>query len=745
MTRFYAFALVAALCLCSLTFPGIAQSLKFERCNIPYGGRLSTVFPITNDRIIGSTPTQHYITSDQGAHWERLSDLSGQFISVTMLRDTRTIAITESGSKHKVFVSLDSGRTWAPNVHQLNNAQTILELLNGDILAMRRDSLYLSTDGLHSTINISHTIPTKFIYLNSIHQASNGSIYLVNGTTLLKSGNNAKTWDSVAAFSSSIDDIESIGNLLYIATSNKIMTSTNGGETWNTVYTFGGNPIHARFHKNSKFIYVFRNTNEFYYSSVSSIDWKHVSTDSLDYSQSGMYYPRYFCVTESNLYLNGIWVSSDNGGSWEVRNNGVTSHNLHPFLIDQDTIYAHSQYGEIAHGNHIERNLFFMSTDNGKSWNAQNQITAALRIISDQTQYGHSATSSDTHLYLDCSDALFIVNKATGMITKRSYGVPPIDRSKIIVYDRRTNSAIYSHPDVMLPSIWSSFGTDTTFREVKLPDTTKRYELLQSSDGRPFVKMYDWNINSGFAIYEYDEIHNRFIHFCDIDTLHAASTSIVIDSRNNIYSARYQGIPYGQIEWLDISRDKGATWSVFEPDSKTIRSVVVDSSGIVYVFSPPGILFLSPGIYYSSNSGVTWEKSAYTSEWIGMDKVKTGSNGRIYFNVNGEIWYNTDVPQYTVSTPSLHSTPTDLTLLQCYPNPVNGVNMGISFQLPQRMNVSVILYNSLGSKVGEVYNGLAGPGVTTVPYNTSSLQSGMYRYVLQTPTGMQSKWMVVSR
>lgn len=76
--------------------------------------------------------------------------------------------------------------------------------------------------------------------------------------------------------------------------------------------------------------------------------------------------------------------------------------------------------------------------------------------------------------------------------------------------------------------------------------------------------------------------------------------------------------------------------------------------------------------------------------------------------------------------------PETVVLNQNYPNPFNPTTM-ISFSLPQTMNISIVVYNSLGQKVKELVNGTMSAGNHTIEMNGSDLTSGMYFYRITTP------------
>ncbi len=67
---------------------------------------------------------------------------------------------------------------------------------------------------------------------------------------------------------------------------------------------------------------------------------------------------------------------------------------------------------------------------------------------------------------------------------------------------------------------------------------------------------------------------------------------------------------------------------------------------------------------------------------------------------------------------------------EAYPNPSNGNNVRIPFELAKTSNISINVYNNLGQVVKTIANGQFAQGVNGVDLNTSDLNSGVYFYTL---------------
>ncbi len=90
----------------------------------------------------------------------------------------------------------------------------------------------------------------------------------------------------------------------------------------------------------------------------------------------------------------------------------------------------------------------------------------------------------------------------------------------------------------------------------------------------------------------------------------------------------------------------------------------------------------------------------------------------------------------------LNNIPLNFTLDQNYPNPFNP-STKISFGLPERSNVVLNVFNTLGQQVAELVNESLEAGTHNYNFDASKLTSGVYVYSLQTDAGVISKKMTL--
>lgn len=101
---------------------------------------------------------------------------------------------------------------------------------------------------------------------------------------------------------------------------------------------------------------------------------------------------------------------------------------------------------------------------------------------------------------------------------------------------------------------------------------------------------------------------------------------------------------------------------------------------------------------------------------------------------NSAISLNSGFPLFNIGVLTsnedlVNELPVKFELSQNYPNPFNP-STKIQYALPQKANVKIDIYNSIGVKVATIVNEDKSAGSYTANFNASSYSSGMYLYVL---------------
>lgn len=193
-----------------------------------------------------------------------------------------------------------------------------------------------------------------------------------------------------------------------------------------------------------------------------------------------------------------------------------------------------------------------------------------------------------------------------------------------------------------------------------------------------------------------------------------------------------------------------------------------------YLKSPPRPLSISPsgGVNIPRNPILIWSSSASATSYnvqlsndfsfanLLIDTTVTdtslqidtlNSNSRFYWRVNasneeGTSEYSSSIGFVTgeiiTDVKELDVSPTEFALFQNYPNPFNP-STTIEFSIPQKSNVSLVVYDALGSVVMKLIQGEHSTGVHKVNFNSSNLSSGIYFYRIQAGSFNESRKMIL--
>jgi hypothetical protein len=89
-------------------------------------------------------------------------------------------------------------------------------------------------------------------------------------------------------------------------------------------------------------------------------------------------------------------------------------------------------------------------------------------------------------------------------------------------------------------------------------------------------------------------------------------------------------------------------------------------------------------------------------------------------------------------------TPDKFALLQNYPNPFNP-STKITYNIPQRSNVSLRIYDVLGKEIATLVNEQKEAGTYNIQFDASKLSSGVYIYSIQAGDFLESRKMVLMK
>jgi len=160
------------------------------------------------------------------------------------------------------------------------------------------------------------------------------------------------------------------------------------------------------------------------------------------------------------------------------------------------------------------------------------------------------------------------------------------------------------------------------------------------------------------------------------------------------------------VRWTNVSGLHSAV-----ADDNSFSSGAVSSSAWVYEHT---FNFVGPNPYYCGQHG--------GPGGVGMSGVITVEAAT---DINDK---NITIDQYRLD--------------QNFPNPFNP-STKITYSIPERSNVSIKVFDLLGSEVIELVNGEVETGQYDLTFNTNNLPSGIYFYKLQAGSFVETKKMIL--
>lgn len=188
--------------------------------------------------------------------------------------------------------------------------------------------------------------------------------------------------------------------------------------------------------------------------------------------------------------------------------------------------------------------------------------------------------------------------------------------------------------------------------------------------------------------------------------------NMAFDSGTNVYGAASSGV--------FKSTNQGLNWVQISsiPDVNVIE-VHPDNVNVIYIGT-------NNGVYRSTNGGASFYQQGYlfpvSSKIIGLSK-DPGSGDTLFVCTDKAIYkvwdLLTGVNEITNTVPSKYK------LHPNYPNPFNP-STNISFDIPSRSDVTLVIYDGMGRQVAELTNSTLITGKYTFTWNASDKSSGVY-------------------
>jgi ligand-binding sensor domain-containing protein len=181
-----------------------------------------------------------------------------------------------------------------------------------------------------------------------------------------------------------------------------------------------------------------------------------------------------------------------------------------------------------------------------------------------------------------------------------------------------------------------------------------------------------------------------------------------------------------------LAKFDGVNWTVYKTSnsrlpSNYVNAIAIDGGGNKWIGTDGGLAKFDGvnwTVYNRSNSGLPDDVvlsiaiDGQGNKWIG-----TGGGGLAIFREGGVI--------LPVEEKETNEIPSKFILYQNYPNPFNP-STTIEFDIPERTNVKLVVYDILGRKVETLIDKELEPGKYKLNFNATNLPSGVYFFTLKT-------------
>ena len=688
-------------------FSGIIYSQDFwQRTNGPWSS-VETLFPRKSGVVLAGSAGGYYRSTNNGNDWQKYS--TTKYTGVFNSDPSGNYLYIYSGTR--IIRSSDDGISWdslaiMPKGFMVFDSQ-------GKIYYYYQDGTsayfgFTSSDGGYTFSPASITVPTGVTYVYYFAINMKGDMFLVGTSAgsnyIYRSTNGGVNWvklingiQLVSGYFTSLK-IKQDGTLFVTSNTAGIFRSTDNGNSWaQTNYGLWDSNVTSFEIMGRDTLLAGTKTAGMFYSTDNGTTWVETSSALLNVSIN------YFAVTGSGEILaatpKGVYRTSDLGTSWNISTKGISSGTIDAITVDKNgDVYCAGEYQGI-----------FRSTDRGENWVKVNDSLA-----DNLTSYlGFTASGAFYRIY----NLMFFKSVDKGVSWKQIvyYGGNNCLISKDnTIYLFRTTNFDYSYSKDE-GSTWQDVATPLPIvGSLNINPVTGSYFIgvgYNQINGKPSIGYSSdggntWTIRSN-GIYLYPDV-----------------LSIVFNSKGHIF------ILTNDSSKVYRSTDDGLNWvKVFTGSSIKFQSLLIDSNDRIYGGGT--------GILVSEDNGDSWRTMI---SGIPVKSMAMSDDGYIYLGTNGNGVYRT-----TTSTVGVKDRVTQLqnySLSQNYPNPFNP-NTTISYSIPERGNVKLTVYNSLGQVISELVNEEKPAGNFSVQFNAANLPSGVYFYQIKSGNFNSTKKLIL--
>ncbi len=379
----------------------------------------------------------------------------------------------------------------------------------------------------------------------------------------------------------------------------------------------------------------------------------------------------------------GLFRSTDNGQTWELKNNGINSYAITSIAESPNGwIYAGTNYGLVPG----TVGCLFRSQDNGETWQLMINSGPVVYTIKFNSE-GHILVGCEDGMYISTDNGITWNLRNSGLTNYNVLSILPISNSSLMIATNdgvyystnngvnwsprnngliewnnyyRTNSLLFRDDTLYVSCLNGLFYTTNFGLSWILRAELWRIENLEVDDNNVFylncnhkslLRSYDYGVtwDTAFTFPEYsfffkvaensiyssiygeglyvsiDSANTFTPFFCKQHIQSEVSTFNIVNNEN-----WYAGtIGHG----LFLSKDLGNTWNRLGPMNKDV---------IDFIYKKNGEIFVNCGyeLYSSSDEGISWYQIPHPPfTYIYLNETQLSANDEIYATYVGSISY----------------------------------------------------------------------------------------------------------
>ncbi len=331
--------------------------------------------------------------------WQQINGPDGGTVNMIAVNKSNgyVFAVVEGAGMMR---STDNGASWTPKNSGLTSSsvQTIAINAKGDIFAgTNGQGVFRSTDHGERWVQINTGIASTHRNIRALAvDSNNGNLFAgTSSSGLYRSSDNGNTWTPLPTGLTGAVTIQALAlkpssKVVFVGTDKSgVLRSTNNGDTWTPIDT-------SSIYKNVRALVVTASGAVF--AGADSASAKRAILRSTDNGESWAQVLAPSCSvvwfalnSSDHIWAGtagcGIYVSSDNGGNWSLRNNGLRGYAISTIAFNaSDHIFAGAHCAGV-----------FRSTDNGASWQAMNKGLTYTNILSLAVNQSTGRIVAGTH------------------------------------------------------------------------------------------------------------------------------------------------------------------------------------------------------------------------------------------------------------------------------------------------------------------------------------------------------------